>query len=179
MKRAFVTSGLLGLLLLCGCGKGNDSSGGSGWSGFDPDNGRFTVNMPGTPTEQPMTSGKGKSWTSTADGLTYSISYQELSLPAGAADTDEAETEMNNEVNTYELTHKGTTVTGEKKPLILGGASGVPGREVEVELDKNNTRRIRMCLSGNRLYEIEISGPREKVAASDADSFLDSFRLGK
>lgn len=178
MKRAFVTSGLLGLLLLCGCGKGNDSSGGSGWSGFDPDNGKFTVNMPGTPTEQPMTSGKGKSWTSTADGLTYSVSYQELDVPAGTADSDRAESLMNDEVEHIDFLGKGK-VLGEHKPLMIGGAGGVPGREVDVEIDKNNTRRIRMCLVGNRLYEVEISGPREKVAASDADSFLDSFRLGK
>ncbi len=175
MKRLLVSSALVGLILLAGCGKSDSGAGGSGWSGFDPENGKFTVAMPGTPKEEPLKNGTGKKWTSSADGLTYSVLYEELNIPAGAADTDQAETHMDEEVNTYEMTSEGI-VRGEKKPLMV---SGLPGREVIVEIDKNTNRRIRMCISGKRLYEVVITGPRDKVASTDADSFLDSFRLGK
>lgn len=176
MKRALILGGLFGLILLSGCfGKSASGPSSAGWSGFDPEKGKFTVAMPGTPTEKPNKEGSGDSWSSTADGMTYSVSYQQLNLPAGAADTDQAERVMDNEV-TYVDTIEGGTITGQKKPLVVGGE---PGRELDVDVDGKTMRRIRMCVAGDRLYKVEVSGPKDKVASSDADSFLDSFRVSK
>jgi len=176
MKRVLVLSGMLGLLLMFGCGKKSDAGPtGPGWSGFNPDNGKFTVAMPGTPEEKSMLGSIGKEWTSSADGLTYTVSYQELQLPPGTSDTDQAERQLDMEEDAL-VTLQGGKFMRDKKPLIVGG---VPGREVDIDVDGKNMRRIRMALAGNRLYQIELSGPSDKVASGDADSFLDSFRVGK
>ena len=53
-----------------------------GWIGFDPEHGKFAVAMPGTPKEEPLNDATGKIWTSSADGLTYSVSYEEFNIPA-------------------------------------------------------------------------------------------------
>ena len=99
MKRVLVFGGLVGLLLLCGCGKKADSGpSGAGWSGFDPEQGKFTVAMPGTPTEKPLDGSAGKSWTSSADGLTYTVSYAELQIPPEPPTRIKVEQWMDNEV---------------------------------------------------------------------------------
>ncbi|HEX3998602.1 MAG TPA: hypothetical protein VHX65_08645 [Pirellulales bacterium] len=175
MKRALLISGMLGLMLMLGCWKKAESGPSApGWSGFNPDNGKFTVAMPGTPTETPLGT-NGKMWTSSSDGMTYSVSYQELQLPPGTSDTDQAEQQLDAEEETY-LTLQEGKHTGDRKPLIVGG---VPGREVDIDIDGKTIRRVRMALAGNRLYMIEVSGPKDKVNAADTDAFLDSFRVGK
>jgi hypothetical protein len=176
MKRVLVFGGLMTAMLLCGCGKPADSGpSGAGWSGFDPEHGTFSVAMPGTPAEKASGSSTEKSWTSTADGLTYTVGYAELKLPEGTSDTDRVEKLMDEEIDTM-LTIKGGTLTGQKKPLMVGGQ---PGREVDIDIDGKTVRRIRMCVVGDRLYEVEVSGPNDKVATPEVDSYLDSFKTTK
>jgi hypothetical protein len=149
MKRVLVFGGLMGLMLVCGCGK-KASSGpnAAGWSGFDPEQGKFSVAMPGTPTEKPLKGLAGKAWTSTADGLTYSVGYEALQVPAGATGTDQVEAWMDNDVDVL-LIREGGTLTGQTKPLMVGS---LPGREVDIDVDGKTVRRIRMCVAGDRLY---------------------------
>lgn len=175
MKRALVCGGLMSLMLLCGCWKKAATTGPSspGWSGFDPEQGKFAVAMPGTPKEQPLVGSDGKMWTSNADGLTYSVSYEVLQVPPGTSESDQAEQIMDNEVNFMVKTTQGAVLAGEKKPLMVGT---LPGREVDIEIGGTAMRRIRMCLAGNRLYLVEVSGPKEKVTGPDVTSFLDSFK---
>lgn len=176
MKRALLFGGLVGLMLLFGCGKKSDAGpSGAGWTGFDPEHGKFSLAMPGTPTEKPLNGSAGKSWTSTADGLTYTVRYAELQIPDASADTDKAEQWMDNEVE-FLLTIEGGTLTGQTKPLMVGGQ---PGREVVIDVDGKTVRRIRMCVAGNRLYRVEVSGPKDKVGTPEVNSFLDSFRATK
>ena len=175
MKRVLVLGGLMGLMLLCGCGrKAVSGPSAAGWSGFDPEQGKFAVAMPGTPKEEPLIGSDGKMWTSEADGLTYSVSYEVLQIPNGTAETDKAQQLMDNEVEVFVKTTQGATLTGEKRTLMVGS---IPGREVDVEIGGTTLRRIRMCIAGNRLYQVQVSGPKEKVGTPDVDSFLDSFRV--
>ena len=176
MKRVMVFGGLVGLVLLCGCGKKSDAGpSGAGWTGFDPEHGKFSLAMPGTPTENPSDGSAGKSWSSSADGLTYTISYAELQTPEASADTDKVEQWMDNEVDIM-LTIERGTLTKQQKPLMVGGQ---PGREVDIDVDGKTVRRIRMCVAGNRLYRVEVSGPKDKVFTPEVDSFLDSFKAAK
>jgi hypothetical protein len=177
MKRVLVCGSLLGLMLLGGCGKkATEGPSAAGWSGFDPEKGKFSVAMPGTPAESPLKSGSpGKMWTSQADGLTYSVGYEDVQLPPGAADTDQVQDFMNTEVE-WMITVRGGTLAGQKQPLIVGGQ---PGREVDIDVDGKTLRRIRMCIVGDRLYTVEVSGPADKVSPPDIDSFLDSFKVAK
>lgn len=177
MKRVLVVGGLMGLMLICGCWK-KAASGPSaaGWSGFDPEQGKFSVAMPGTPTEKPLKGGAaGKMWTSSADGLDYTVSYEVIQIPAGAADTDQVERWMDDDVDVL-VTTQGGTLTGQTKPLMVGGLTG---REVDIDVDGKTLRRIRMCIAGDRLYSVEVSGPADKVGKPDVNAFLDSFRVGK
>jgi hypothetical protein len=178
MKRAplLLLGCLLAAALLNGCGGGSASGPtGSGWTGFDPDNGKFTIAMPGKPVETTTTEPISTRWTTTADGVTYSVGYDKLTIPSGTADTDQAEQYMDNEEDTMR-TLEGGKFLPDIKPLVVGG---VPGREVDVEPEPNKLRRIRMCVSGDRLYKVEISGPKDKVGTADATQFLDSFRIAK
>jgi hypothetical protein len=175
MKRVLVFSGLMGLMLLCGCGKkANSGPTGPGWTGFDPEQGKFSVAMPGTPEEKSLPEATGKVWTSTADGLTYSVQYKVQEFPNGTPESDAVVQIMDGDVQ-WSVTTKGGTIIGEPKTLSVGGQTG---REVVID-DGNTLRRIRMCVAGDRLYSVTVSGPKDKVGTPEVDSFLDSFRLAK
>ena len=69
----------------------------------------------------------------------------------------------------------GAKLAGEKKITF----DGHPGREVSIETSKPQPgiMRDKMYLVGNRLYQIMIAGPKEKVESREADKVFDSFKV--
>ena len=61
---------------------------------------------------------------------------------------------------------------------ITFGEDKLPGRDI-VAGSNRNTIRIRMIISGKRMYQIGVSGPKDFATGMDADKFLDSFEIIK
>ena len=53
--------------------------------------------------------------------------------------------------------------------------SGVPGREIRIEVPQSGVLRLRFFRIGERFYQVVFSG-KPGTATSDVDAFLDSFR---
>lgn len=64
----------------------------------------------------------------------------------------------------------------EDKDILLNGT--VPGREFRIEAGKR-VIRARVFLTGNRLYQVMITGDRQPADGKSADEFLKSFELLK
>ena len=64
------------------------------------------------------------------------------------------------------------------KPITFG-ADKLPAREVTVEAGKNahNAVRAVLVLSGQRLYQVMVTGPKDAVGKKPADEFFKSFEL--
>jgi hypothetical protein len=173
--------GLVGLLLLSGCGKGtkegadgaNASSNSDEWTTFDPEQGKFTVLMPGTPVEQ-RSKGVyvGKKWTLDADGLTYTIRYDGLSKSTAAPDENATEIMIGDAVDLLPFDLNATKVGDDTK--LVGGQ---PGRELVFEFRNKTRRRLRVCVASGRMYWLEVTGTKELVNSINANTFLDSLKL--
>jgi len=179
MTRSLAYCGLVGLLLFCGCGKAAKEGGAGGgtsatnsgeWKTFDPEQGKFSVLMPGTPEEARVKGGvTGKQWSAQADGLTYTIHYEVLNKSPSA---EEAERLIDNEVDVLPFALNATKVGDD--PKLVGGQSG---RELAFELKDKTRLRLRICVAGGRMYSLEATGTKELVNSINANTFLDSLKL--
>lgn len=68
-------------------------------------------------------------------------------------------------------------LSGEEKTLEHG-ADKLPGREFVVEKGKQRVR-MRVVVSGNRVYQVALIGTEAFVTGKDGTAFLDSFSITK
>ena len=174
-------------VFVSGCGKSDSANdkpvapGGAAGSGgtpdsdglmlFDPDQGRFTLRVPGVLELQPGDT-DGKTYTLKTPSLTYTIGYNETNLAADAT-TQRINTALAAEVSALRF-EQGAKIVGEAKPMEIAGA---PGVEVEVEMQDKTHRRIQYFVFDGRLYRLEVAGTSDTVVSADAERFLHSLKL--
>lgn len=174
-------------LVVSGCGKSdsasekpnapgtNTSSGGTldsdGLMLFDPDQGKFTVRVPGL-LEAQGGDIDGKSYRLKTPSLTYTIGYTEVRLPSDAA-SDRINKFLAAEVSALQF-EEGGKIVGEAKSMEIAGA---PGTEVELEMKDKTHRRIQFIVFDGRLYRLEVAGTSDAVVSADAERFLHSLKL--
>ncbi len=174
-------------LVASGCGKSDSAGdkpaapGGTVGSGgtldsdglmlFDPDQGKFTVRVPGVLEVQPGDT-DGKTYKLKTPSLTYKIGYSEVLLPSDAA-TDRINKFLAAEVSALQF-EEGGKIVGEAKSMEIAGA---PGTEVEVEMKDKTHRRIQFIVFDGRLYRLEVAGTSDAVVSADAERFLHSLKL--
>jgi hypothetical protein len=151
----------------------------AGWRVITSKEGRFTVALPGTPTQT-----KQRVWTAAAsldvhlfvldtkqDGA-YVVSY--CDLPAD-------EVKPGSEQQRLDLARDGAVSNARgklrsEKEITLNGN---PGREIEIEADKGQRVLLRMIVVKQRLYQTMAMGPASFTQSSDVTLFLDSLRMVK
>jgi hypothetical protein len=180
MRWLFAFGGLAVLLAVCGCSKdGADSasaSSGGGWKDFEPEQAKFTIRMPGEPAPLPKPDpAVANIWGSSEGNLSYSIRYTALSDPGMAQNQDKIEQIFDDIYNSIGLTDQ-LDNREQKKQLNFGGVSG---REIDGTLPDKKAIRIRICVSGGRIYRADVTGPRESVDSPDANAFFNSFKVGR
>jgi hypothetical protein len=180
MRRMFASCGLAVLLAVCGCNKDGDSaaasSGGGGWKDFEPEQAKFTIKMPGEPAPLPKPDpAVANIWGSSGGNLSYSIRYTDLTDPSVAQNQDKIEGIFDDIYGTIGLTEQ-LDNREQKKQLNFGGVSG---REIDGTTSDKKSTRIRMCISGGRLYRADVTGPKEAVDSPDAEVFFSSFKVGR
>ncbi len=180
MRRFFVGWGLLILSVLCGCnsdGSGSAAaSSGGGWKNFEPEQAKFTIKMPGDPAPLPKPDASvANIWGSSAGNLNYSVRYTELTDPGLAQDQDKIEAIFDDIYGTIGLTEK-LDDREQKRQINFGG---IAGREIDGTTPDKKATRIRMCVSGGRLYRADVTGPKDAVDSPDAEVFFNSFKVGR
>jgi hypothetical protein len=180
MRRLLESFGLLVLLAICGCN--NDGSGsaaassGGGWKDFEPEQAKFTIKMPGDPAPLPKPDASiANIWGSSAGNLSYSIRYNELFDPDTAKDQDKIEGIFDDIYSSIGIKEQ-LDDRVQKRQINFGG---IAGREIDGTTPDKKSTRIRMCVSGGRLYRADVTGPKEAVDSPDAEVFFNSFKVGR
>jgi hypothetical protein len=62
------------------------------------------------------------------------------------------------------------------RPVPLGP---IPGREIEFEMPGGGKTFMRYYLSGNRFYQLAVSGPRMLADSEEVKKVFDSFKVKK
>jgi len=146
------------------------------WKEFLSKEGRFKVLMPGTP-EPPKANNKNdagkndlKLNTVSVGSTVYSAGH--VDLPAMIKDSSVMQTyDRWLELTVAKL---GGKVISDKE-IKLGKHSGC---EVLYDIqDVKTIFRIRLFLIGQRLYQLNVIGPKDEATSKDADKFLDSFNV--
>lgn len=166
---------LLGTALLLGaCGGG----GGGSWQTFDASEGGFRVTMPGKPT-------KGHDVLTTAAGPLDSVNYvyttpdQRVAYGIDYVDYPPDVVRRNDPDRILEAARDGLVgkLRGRVRDERRIDLEGQPGRAVELALGDGRFVRARLYLVGQRQYQLVVVTPDERTGATDAQRFLDSFRL--
>lgn len=161
------------LVLASGCHKETP------WQVFSPAGGSFSVLMPGAPVdrshEQKTTSGTVSMhlYIYTTEDTAYAVSYVDRPAHKDASDGEKwLET-----VRDTEVAKSGGTLLS-AATLKLGNTW--PGRELQVRLrqgDGKRAMRDRLFLVNNRLYQVLVVLPEDKINTADTGKFIDSFQV--
>ncbi len=145
----------------------------SEWQLFMSTEGRFSVRMPGKPTEsdQPIKDTLGdlrlKSFAAEDSGITYTLFYVDFPDTAQRANPSDL---LNAALTRVEGTN---TVTSQKKIDVQGN----PGVQVEGENGNKGYMRYMAVLAKTRLYELIVLSPSKGVSTQEVTRFIDSFKL--
>ena len=158
MRVAIGYCGLAALLILGGCSakESSDSptAANSGTTSmaivkeFNPEQGKFTIKMPGDPTLEPADGSAAKAWSSHSGPLSFSIGYTTVGDSGSTPTEDQIKQDFDNISATLPITEK-IVVTDEKTPITVAGVSG---REIDGTTSDKKATRIRLCVVGNRRY---------------------------
>ncbi len=148
------------------------------WEEFSHADGRFTVDMPGTPVatqEAVSTSGGGMivhRFSVNRTELKEVLSVQYADYPAKLLKKMKTSgTILNNAGSADVENFKGTLVS--QKTLT---GHPYPGTELHIE-SADAGMRLRMYLVNGRLYKLSVVGPKDVLFIADDDRFLDSLTI--
>ncbi len=183
MKRPWICGLVSGMLLLGGCsGSGSGKNGETGstggvaeWKTFDPDHGKFSVELPGTPEVQPGGNAREKQWTVESGGVKYSIRYMDLRAD-GPANAEWAQRQIEVRLDTFLMESSAQRKVEIDKRIELGGQSGL---EVVFDLPDKSRNRLWICVAGTRMYWLQVSGTKDLVNSVTISRFPNSFKIGR
>jgi hypothetical protein len=139
---------------------------------FTSAEGRFTVMLPGTPTQDTATDSSGTThrfYVLVAGGSVVSImSYKDIANAAGRAPQALLASERDGVVNA----RSGRTLTSDAEINL----NGVPGRAFTVINKGGINRTVHVYLAGTRLYELQVLFINNRPAAH-AEQFFNSLRI--
>jgi len=150
------------------------NAGASGWATITPENGRFSVSMPGAVTyqqfssNQPMGLASFHDFTCESSGRKYLLEYTEpINFSA-----DESYAETGFEHIQQSLRARGLDIITQNS-IKYGNH---PGREL-IALGGSEREYVKMYMVGSRFYILEIDDGNDKKQSEDCKKFLNSFKL--
>ena len=148
------------------------------WKEFSSQDGRFSVDLPGTP-KQSREKRQTKFGSidaqlviySASKDIFYGVAY--LDYPESVVKAHRADELLDGASESAVKGVKGGRVAGQEKILL----SGNPGRQVTIDAPGNLKLTVRMYLVKNRLYQVISSVGKDKEKEADPRRFLDSFKF--
>lgn len=153
------------LALVAGC---NSQS----WKEYKAPDGKFTVQFPGVPSQEPEPDGGEKvSATLKADkDLLFFVRYKDLPKPLSPAEFDQMAASARDSL----ASQQGNKLLAEKS-VSLGKH---PGKETRVALGGFDDVSIsRSYAVGSRYYSVTAIVPKKHADSADVSKFLDSFQV--
>jgi hypothetical protein len=146
---------------------------------FSTAEGRFEVQMPGTPQEKTETIPTGKLHCFTCDFPSGAYAAQWIDLPQTKGETEaQLRTRLEKARDNAIANLKGKLLTEKDKDGSLKLAEKYPGLEFSTEIpSQNGMIHARLYLVEGRLYQLMVLGRKSFVESKEADTFLQSFAL--
>jgi hypothetical protein len=172
---------VLGLIFLASLGSGCNNDGvlieGAPWQEFNSEDGRFKVQLPGTPAQQSqsMIGTTMHLFSVENPDLMYGIGYADMPIPGlGKESAFQIDQRLNGAVQ--------GSVNNIKAKLTRQGsislAGQYPGKEYEANLpDGRGIIRSRIYFVNKRLYMLMVAGKADLVQSGDTNKFFGSFQL--
>lgn len=172
---------MLRLLTICALVAGSVLTGGckkqAQFQEFASADGRFKVQMPGTPTEKTETAAGTSMKTFVIEDKNggYMVAFADLPIPAAES---EQQLEMRLDgARDGALRNVNASLTKENRIKLNGK---YPGRDIEATIpDKKGALREKMYVVNQRLYQVLVIGNPSFVNSAAATKFLDSFALAQ
>jgi len=145
------------------------------WKPLTEKEGGFSILFPGTPTENKQETKTPAGTVAVTffvlekEGITYVASYSVF--PKESVKARSEEKRLDNARDGAVASAKGKLEN--QRSIKIGK---YPGRELMIQGEKNFVRS-RIFAVENRLYQTMVVGSKQQVSGSQADHFLDSFRL--
>jgi hypothetical protein len=168
MTRLHLVCGAACLLFLSGCNKAE-------FKEFTSADGRFKIQMPGTPKEGSQASGGTtmKTYSIESRNGAYVVGYGDLPIPAN--EPEAAVQERLDGARDGAVRGGNATLSNSGRVTLAGK---YPGREFSAKLNgKEGIIRAKIYLVGSRLYQVMVVGTDSFANSSDSTKFLDSFAL--
>ena len=158
------------MLLVAGCQRVT-------WKEFSSKEGRFSVLVPGTPSEQTQNLDTGVGaidlhfFIVEQDGFQYLVSYNDYpDAMVREADADKVLDGARDGVV--------ANVQGRLLNEVKVWLADYPGRELRIRIPEGRqTMRTRLYFVGNRLYQVGVLSAEDSAAADEISKFLNSFKL--
>lgn len=171
VKRLLILA-LVAALVATGCQQ-------AGWTTFSSREGGFSVLLPSPPTEQRQTvntvAGPIEAYffvvdRQKQDRFVYTVAY---------SDYPDAVVEKRDPGAILDGARDGAVknVRGRLLSELSLSLGGHPGREINIAVEGTHTIRARLYLVNNRLYQVSVLAPSEKLGSKNVGQFLDSFTL--
>lgn len=146
------------------------------WTAFVPEDGTFTVLLPGEPsemtipTELPSGMVEMRQYMTTSSYCAYIVAVADSALNGDATSVDAVLESMSDTV----IKRVGGEVVSDV-PFVRADGSG---REITImPADGDGVYRVRLFVGGERLYQLTVVTPISEYYTSQAVHFLDSFEL--
>ncbi len=154
------------LLLVSGCDNGE-------FREIVSEEGRFKVQMPGTPkeTSQFVLGFTMKTWSLEKKEGGYAVAFADI--PMASKESDIQIQKRLEGARDGMVSNTRSKLTSSSRTTLNGK---YPGRDVEADLpDQKGILRARIYLVGQRLYQIMVVGTKPWANSADATKFLDSL----
>ncbi len=142
----------------------------SNWKQVSSSTGKFTVNMPGKPTEDVGKDKDGlttQSFTLNSDSGFYSVSYLDFS-EMGEVNSVQGQQLLDGMASKF-LENSGAKLLSNRRITL----AGYPGKEFTFAINSKITGKGRVYLTNNKLYILMAIAPEP----ANFNTFLNSFRL--
>ena len=147
------------------------------WREFSSKEGRFSVLVPDTPSEQTQNLNTGVGaidlhfFIVEQDGFQYLVSYNDY--PAAMAREADADKVLDGARDGVVANVQGRLLNEVKVWL-----ADYPGRELRIRIPEGRqAMRTRLYFVGNRLYQVGVLSAEDSAAADEVSKFLNSFKL--
>ena len=177
MKRLGTVLGFLLLTsLTTGCINDGVLDEGATWQDFTSDDGRFTIQMPGSPAQQsqPMMGTTMHLFSVESPDLMYGVGYADMPIPGLER---ESAMQIDNRLNGA-VQGSVNNIRGKLTRQASVTLGSYPGKEYEANLpDGRGIIRSRIYFVGKRLYMLMVAGKPNLVQSDDTKKFIGSFKL--
>jgi hypothetical protein len=139
---------------------------------FKSDEGRFSIDMPGTPKHQVINPDPADPvvmnlYTGQRGAMSFLVAFADIKV--GGRKPDEVLDGARDNV----LGRPGRKLLAERRVTIAGN----PGRELDIAGPNDLALRVRVYLVGARLYQLIVSTTNKGAIGTEGAKFLESFRL--